>query len=395
MIDWKAWKQTNIAEYQVYSNNCKTYRESLFFVRRIFLVNSSSKALYSKLARFVIKRGVLYLATIAFFNTETWEPAYVRRHIGALFGHKLHFFPEALTEKHIAVLRDVDVISVFIQSKITADIIRLLPNLKMIALRSTGFDNTDIVECARHGITVCNVPAYGDNTVAEHAFALLLCLARHIHTSVDRDKDHDFTIKDLVGFDLKRKTIGIVGGGRIGMNVAKIAHGFGMRVLVYDKFHNNFYTDILDFEYAELDRIYKESDIITLHVPFTPQTRHLIDKRAVKQMKRGVIILNTARGALIDTDALLYGLDNGIIAKAGLDVLEEEEYLTHPHSFSPHDAGKRALLQKNLKLIEHPNIIYTPHNAFNTKEALERIEAVTLGNIQAFLRGRVENQVKP
>ncbi len=275
-----------------------------------------------------------------------------------------------------------------------ADVVRRLPNLKMIALRTTGFDNVDIIECARHGVVVCNVPAYGDNTVAEHTFGLLLSLARHIHTSFDRDKDMDFTIKDLVGFDLKRKTLGILGGGKIGMNVAKIAHGFGMKVFVYDKMQNNFYTDILDFEYASLDRIYAESDIITLHLPYLAQTHHIIDKKAIHKMKHGVILLNAARGALIDTEALLDGLESGRIAKAGLDVLEEEEFLTHPQSFDARHPKQATLLVMNRKIIAHPNVIFTPHNAFNTNEALQRIEATTLENIKSFLRGKTINQVK-
>jgi D-lactate dehydrogenase len=206
----------------------------------------------------------------------------------------------------------------------------------------------------------------------------------------------DFTIKDLVGFDLKRKTIGIIGGGRIGMNVAKIAHGFGMNVLVYDKFRNNFYTDILDFKYVdELDEIYKCSDIISLHLPFTPKTRHTIDKSAVKKMKKGVVLLNTARGALVDTDALIYGLEKGIIGYAGLDVLEEEEYITHPHSFGNKHNPTPSLITKNRAIIAHPRVLFTPHNAFNTKEALERIESVTIENIKSHLRGQTINQVKP
>lgn len=336
------------------------------------------------------------MVTIAFFDTLTWEPSYVRRHIGALFGHKLHFFPESLSADHIAKLKDVDIISVFIQSKISAQIIRQLPKLKFIALRSTGYDNVDIVESARHGISVSNVPAYGDNTVAEHTFGLLLSLARHIHVSNDRNKEMNFKIKDLVGFDLKNKTIGIIGGGRIGMNVAKIAHGFGMDVIVYDKFQNNFYTEILDFKYADnLEEIYKKADIISLHLPYMAQTRHTIDMKAVKKMKKGVILLNTARGALVDTDALVYGLQKGIIAKAGLDVLEEEEYITHPHSFDNKHPDKQSLIAKNKALIANPNVLYTPHNAFNTREALERIEAVNLENIKSFMRGHVINQVKP
>jgi len=335
------------------------------------------------------------VATIAFFDTATWEQSFVQRHIGALFGHKLHFFPESLSKKHIEKLQDVDIISLFVQSKLTAEIVRQLPKLKMVALRSTGFDNVDVIECARHGVVVCNVPAYGDNTVAEHTFGLLLSLARHIHTSFDRDKNMDFTIKDLVGFDLKKKTIGVVGGGKIGMNVAKIAHGFGMKVFVYDKMQNNFYTDILDFEYVDLERIYAESDIITLHLPYLAQTHHIIDRKAIRKMKKGVILLNAARGALIETDALLYGLESGRIAKAGLDVLEEEEFLTHPHSFDARHPKQATLLVQNRKIIEHPNVLYTPHNAFNTQEALERIETTNVENIKSFLRGKVTNQVKP
>jgi D-lactate dehydrogenase len=335
------------------------------------------------------------VATIAFFDTANWEPSFVKRNIGALFGHKLHFYPESLSHKHIEKIKDVDIISLFVQSKLTADMIQQLPNLRMVTLRSTGYDNVDVLECAKHGIPVCNVPAYGNNTVAEHTFGLLLSLARHIHHTFDRDKEMNFTIKDFVGFDLKGKVLGIIGGGRIGMNVVKIAQGFGMKIMVYDKVQNSFYAELLNFEYVELNRIYKESDIISLHIPYLAQTHHMIDLTAVKKMKRGVVLLNTSRGALVDTDALIYGLNKGIISKAGLDVLEEEEFLTHPESFNASRDSQASTLAKNRKIISNPNVLYTPHSAFNTVEALHRIEETTLENIRSFFHGKIVNQVKP
>lgn len=247
-------------------------------------------------------------------------------------------------------------------------------------------------------IAVCNVPHYGENTVAEHTFALILNLTRKIHKAYDRTVKGDFSIEGLRGVDLQGKILGVVGVGSIGQHVVRMAKGFEMNVIGYDKFENTKLAKKLGFKYVELDYLLKNSDVISLHAPYNQSTHHLIDKKSVGLMKKGVLIVNTSRGQLIETEALLEGLASGKIAGAGLDVLEgecfikEEKQLLSKH-FSQQCDLKTVL--ENHILLKNENVIITPHNAFNSWEALHRILDTTILNINSFLKKRLLNTVKP
>lgn len=333
---------------------------------------------------------------IAFFKLEEKLREYVKSS-DLLKDHELIFFDHLLNDKNIPENRDFEIAVVFVDSLVSKEVIDALPNLKMIAAESTGFDHIDIKYCKEKNIVVSNVPTYGENTVAEFAFALLLSLSRKIVDGYSRIReDNNFNQEGLRGFDLEGKNIGVIGTGHIGEHAIRIAKGFGMNVFAYDICPNEKLSKELDFKYVELDELLSQSDVITFHVPYTKNTHHLINKDNIGKIKKGACIINTSRGGVIDTDALLKALEKGDIAGAGLDVLEEEgitkdelHYLT---SNNPEDKRLKTALQ-NHALIDMPNVIVTPHNAFNTKEALQRILDTTLENIKGFIDGKSQNIV--
>lgn len=334
------------------------------------------------------------MSKIAFFEIEEWGKEHIKK---ALKKHKLFFCKDKLTEKNVSKIKDVDVLVVFIYSKINKNILNNLPKLKLITTMSTGFDHIDLEECKKRKITVCNVPTYGENTVAEHTFALILAISRKIPDSIKKTRKGDFRLTGLRGFDLKGRTIGIIGCGNIGRHVARIAKGFEMNVLVYDHHRHQKLAKKIGFEYVSLVKLLKESDIVTLHVPENKQTHHMINSKTLKLCKKGAILINTARGSIVDSNALLKALNNRTIKYAGLDVLEgecfikEEKELLHPEFMKTCDL--RTVLQNNI-LLRNPNVYITPHNAFNSKEALQRILDTTLENIQGFLRKKTVNVVR-
>ncbi|MFT7616174.1 MAG: D-lactate dehydrogenase [Candidatus Woesearchaeota archaeon] len=329
------------------------------------------------------------MATIAFFEIPNKEQAYVKKQ---LTKHTLLFFEETLQEKHLPKIKAIEALSVFIASNVPKTIISKLPKLKIISTRSTGFDHIDTEFAKKQNIQVCNVPFYGQNTVAEHTFGLMLSLSRNIHKSYQRSCKLDYNHEDLTGFDLKGKTLGVIGGGHIGMHVVRMAKAFGMRVLVYDVYHQQFLSEVLEFEYAELKTIFKESDIITLHAPYNKHTHHIIDKKAVNQMKKGVVLINTSRGGLVSNTAIAYGLEKGIIQKAGLDVLEHEEVLLSKQKAKLSTTQKKQLVVAGT-ICGDERVLFTPHNAFNSIEAKKRIIDTTLDNIQSCLKGKTTNTI--
>ena len=331
---------------------------------------------------------------LVFFELHDWEETYLRQRVDG--AHTVVAFREVLEDKDLAQIGDAEIVSPFIYSRVTAERLAKLPKLKMIATRSTGFDHIDMAECAKRGIVVCNVPFYGENTVAEHTFALILALSRKVHEAFVRVRAGNFSLDGLRGFDLKDKTIGVVGAGRIGLHVIRIARGFGMKVLAYDVKRDNFWAEVLGFEYAELNDLLGRSDIITLHAPYNRHTHHLINRDNIHKIKRGAILINTARGGLVNTDTLLKALDDGILAGAGLDVLEGEE-LIYEESALLGDATNPEKLRtaiQNHVILKKPNVVFTPHNAFNSQEALERILDTTAENIAAFIAGAAKNVVR-
>ena len=325
---------------------------------------------------------------IVFFELEDWEKEYLQKRI---IGHEAEFYNESINKVQSGSVYDADIICVFISSHVTKEIIGKYPNLKMVASMSTGYDHIDLEECNKRGITVCNVPGYGENTVAEHTFGLILNTTRNIHKAYLRTSREDFSYEGLIGTDLKGKTLGVIGTGRIGCNVIKIAKGFDMDVLAFDA-HPKEELQKIGFKYVSLDELFSKSDVITIHIPLTKETHHLISEEAMSKMKYGVIIINTARGAIIDTNALIKGLESGRIASAGLDVLEGEllikEEKEQIHHLSTLPKQQMALLLQDHVLMKMPNVVVTPHLAFYSKEALQRILDTTLQNIFDLIEER-------
>lgn len=315
---------------------------------------------------------------ITFFEMNDMEK---ERFSKNLTGHTLRFFEEPIQNVSQEKYLDSDVISVFIHSKVNIDAIGKCSNLKLIATRSTGTDHIDLEYTKLQNIQVKNVALYGENTVAEHTFALMLALSRKIHESYIETARGNFSTEGLMGFDLKNKTIGIIGGGRIGLHVARMARSFGMHVRVYDINKDYFLSELINFKYVTLDELLEEADIISLHVPLNKYTTHMINKGTISKMKNGVVIINTARGGLIKNADLISGLESGKIYGAGLDVLEGEEFLFEEAlSNSPIENAAKVIVESTL-LSKMPNVVITPHNAFNSIEAVHRIIDTTIDNI--------------
>jgi len=330
---------------------------------------------------------------IAFFEIKDWEKDYLTK---GLTGHELRFSEKALSPDNVKECKDCDIVSVFIYSKVDKQVLKSLPKLKLVATRSTGFDHIDLKECKKRKIIVCSVPFYGENTVAEHTFGLILSLSRNIHKAYVRTLKQDFTIEGLKGFDLKGKTLGIIGAGRIGLHVIRAAKSFGMDVLVYDTKEDNFLSEVLGFNYVSFEDLLGMSDIISLHIPDNEFTHHIINSKNIKLIKKGAILINTSRGGIVETEALIRALDEGILSGVGLDVLEGEELIKEEEQLlsDPKKASAFGELIRSHTLLKKDNVVFTPHIAFYSQEALERILDTTLRNIKVFLLHKPENVVK-
>ncbi len=330
---------------------------------------------------------------IAIFDTKAGEKKYFSK---ALIGQQLEFSADSLDEKTASLAKNAQAVMVFIASSLKADVLKKMPKLKLVITRSTGFDHIDLKYCQKNNITVCNVPSYGENTVAEHAFALILSLSRNIHQSYLRTMREDYRIEGLKGFDLHGKTIGVVGAGKIGLHLIKMARGFDMNVLAYDVNQDQFLADVLGFKYASLEKLLAESDIISLHVPDNKFTHHLINRKNIGLIKKGALLINTARGGVVETEALLMALDKKILAGAGLDVVEGENLIMEEKqiAYDKETADEMLSLVKNHILLSKENVIFTPHIAFYSQEAIERIMEVSAENVLAFVSGQPKNIVK-
>jgi D-lactate dehydrogenase len=329
---------------------------------------------------------------IIFFEIKGWEKNFLKRN---LKGHYLEFYGEQLNLENAKKAKDFDAISIFIYSKMDSQTLEKLPKLKLIVTRSTGFDHIDLKSCKRRRITVCNVPFYGENTVAEHTFALILSLSRNIHKSYLRTLRRDFSTEGLKGFDLKGKTLGVIGAGHIGLHVIRIAKSFGMKVLAHDINRDEFLAEVLGFEYVSFKELLNKSDIITLHVPYNKHTHHLINRDTINMIKKGAILINTSRGGVVSTEALIEALDRKILSGVGLDVLEGEDLIKEEKQLL-YDQKKMKDLVKLVRdniLLSRDNLVFTPHIAFYSNEALERILETTVRNITAFLSGNPQNVV--
>lgn len=321
---------------------------------------------------------------IAFFEIEGEEKKYIKRRFDK--NYILEFHKEPLTAVNRDLAKDADVVSVFIYSKLTEAVMSSLPKLKLIATRSTGFNHINLDAAQRRGISVCNVPYYGENTVAEHTFALILALSRNLHRAYVRSIQGNFSLEGLRGFDLKDKTIGIIGAGSIGTHVIKMAKGFGMNIVVFDPMQNHILEEILEFKYVSLDELLATSDIISLHCPYNENTHYLINMDNIGKVKKGALFINTARAGLIEPSALYHAIDSGIFSGAGLDVFEGEDLAAEENqmlSKNVSPAEMEALLKRNI-LLRKENVIITPHIAFDSTEAVERILDTTVGNIKSY-----------
>lgn len=341
---------------------------------------------------YLAENGYTNYMKIAFFELNDFEKEYFKTQIQ---NHELIFFDKPLKKEEISSLSDIEGLVVFIYSHVDKDVLDKLPGLKFISTMSTGFDHIDMVECKNRKIIVSNVSTYGEITVAEHAFALILAISRRIIESHERVREGKFTPEGLTGFDLFGKTLGVIGVGNIGSHVIRIAKGIGMEVLGYKRTPNPKLESDLGFHFTDMETLLAKSDIITLHVPYSKETHHMIAAEQFAKMKNGVVVINTARGALIDTDALVAALDSKKVAAAGLDVLEEEPMLQEEKALLSQEFDREALLHtlENHMLLNNKNVIITPHNAFNSNEALVRIVHTTKENIEGFANGTPKNVV--
>lgn len=322
---------------------------------------------------------------VAVFSTKPYDREYLERS-NATDGHDLAFLEPRLTAETAALAAGFDAVCAFVNDDLGARVLEVLAGgtVRLVALRSAGFNHVDLPAAEHLGLTVVRVPAYSPYAVAEHAVALILALNRKIHRAHARVREGNFSLVGLLGFDLHGKTVGIVGTGQIGRVFARIMAGFGCRLLAFDPYpHDECLA--LGVEYVPLARLFSEADIVSLHCPLTPETHHLVDADALAQMHDGVMLINTSRGALVDTSAVVEALKANKIGALGLDVYEEEEALFFQ------DLSDRVITDDVFaRLQTFPNVVITGHQAFFTAEALEHIAATTLANISAFAAGRGE-----
>lgn len=306
------------------------------------------------------------------------------------------FFDSSVTREALAAHPDAEILSFFVSSVCKKEEIDALSGLKLIVARSTGIDHVDVGYAKEKGIAVVHVPKYGAHTVAEFTFALLLAVSRRVYEAAYRVKEEgSFSPKGLEGFDLFGKTIGIIGTGAIGRNVTAIARGFGMRIMMHDAFPDHALEND-GATYVPLEELLAASDVVTLHVPYTKDNHHLVNRERFAAMKKGVVVINTARGELIDTDALVEALRTGKVAGAGLDVLEEERVLKSELELvqTIEEKEKLKTLVEDHALINLPNVVVTPHAAFYSREAYREILTTSMGNIAAFITGEPTNVVR-
>jgi len=319
---------------------------------------------------------------IAFFDTKPYDKKSFDE-INKNYNFNIKYFDHRLSPDTVTLAQGADIICIFVNDIVTKDITTSLieNNTKLIALRCAGYNNVDL-EAVYKKLHVVRVPAYSPYAVAEHATALMMGLNRKIHKAYYRTRDGNFSINGLLGFDMHEKTAGVIGTGKIGKCLISILKGFGMKILAYDTYPDREYEKKENITYVDLDNLYKHSDVISLHCPLTPQTKHMINSESISRMKEGVMIINTGRGKLINTKALIEGLKSGKIGSAGLDVYEEEsEYFFEDFSNSMIEDDVLA------RLLTFPNVLITSHQGFFTTEALHNIADTTLSNIVEFFKG--------
>lgn len=324
---------------------------------------------------------------IGFFGVKSWERPIIEKDIIDLPSAGVGIFEDEI-QNNLEMAKKYDVISTFIYSQVTSEVIKQLPNLKMVATRSTGMDHIDCVECEKRKIQVANVPVYGSNTVAEYAIALLLAVAKKIVPAHQSVEEGEFSPDGLTGVDIYGKTLAVVGVGKIGQNVVRIARGLGMKVLGVERSADPLLAKKMGYRPVDLETALKEADFVTLHVPSIPETHHLINKKNIKLFKPGSILINTCRGSVVETEAIVWALNNKVLRGAGLDVTEDEdkvENISMVTTKQPTKEDLQEVLSFHL-LRDRDDVVFTPHNAFNTQEAIERIVKTTVENINQFIK---------
>lgn len=329
--------------------------------------------------------------TIAFFGTKPYdEQAFTK--VNEKFGFDIKYFKGHLNKNNVMLTQGSDAVCIFVNDTADAEVMKEMGSngVKLLALRCAGYNNVDLAAAQAYGITVVRVPAYSPYAVAEYTVALMLSLNRKIPRASWRTRDGNFSLQGLMGFDMHGKTAGIIGTGKIAKILIRILCGFGMNILAYDLYPDHNFAREYQVVYTTLDELYHSSDIISLHCPLTDATKYLINDYSISKMKDGVMIINTGRGQLIHTNALIEGLKTKKIGYAGLDVYEEEnEYFYEDQSDKIIDDDTLA------RLLSFPNVIVTSHQAFFTKEAMHNIATTTLENIKSFKEGKpLENEVK-
>jgi D-lactate dehydrogenase len=313
---------------------------------------------------------------VAVFSAKPYDEQFLNQ-ANQKFEHALHYFENHLNEQTALLAKDFPAVCVFTNDVLTPQALRILSEqgTRLIALRCAGYNNINLTAAREYGIQIVRVPEYSPYAIAEHTVGLILTLNRKIHKAYNRVREGNFTLNGLLGFDLHGKTVGIIGTGRIGAITANILKGFGCRILAYDLSPCFLYEEH-GVQYVELPELFAQSDIITLHCPLTTATRHLINAETLSQMKNGVMLINTSRGGVIDTAAVIQSLKSGKIGYLGLDVYEEESEIFF-EDFSMTGINDDMLA----RLLTFPNVLITSHQAFFTKEALENIAHTTLANI--------------
>lgn len=328
---------------------------------------------------------------VAVFGTHSFDREYLHN-LNSEFSHELVFFETRLTEETARLAEGFECVCCFVNDCLNAKVLEKLAMLKVgaVVLRSAGYNHVDLKEAARLGVRIMRVPEYSPHSVAEHAVALLMALNRHTHKAYNRVRELDFSLEHLMGFDLFGKTVGVIGTGKIGSAFAKIMKGFGCEVLAFDKKRSPDLETSGTVRYVELEEIYRRSDVISLHIPLLPATKHMIDRDAFAKMKANVFLINTGRGGLIETKALVEALKSRRIGAAGLDVYEEEDGIFYQN------LSELGLKDDVLaRLLTFPNVLITSHQGFFTHEALTNIARTTLQNVSDFQDGKtLKNEVK-
>ncbi|WP_457641618.1 NAD(P)-dependent oxidoreductase [Persephonella sp.] len=326
---------------------------------------------------------------IYFFGVEDWEKLHLERKLREYnITGEIKLTKEPLNIDNANIYKDADIISVFIYSKVSKEVIDKMPNLKLIVTRSAGYDHIDVEYARQKGIYVAYVPGYGNNTVAEYTFALILALSRKFKPMIERTSKGIFSRVGLMGIDLMGKTIGIIGTGRIGSHVAKIAYGFGMKILAYDRTKKNDLIEKFGVTYVGLEELLMKSDIVTIHLPYTKSTHYLINRFNIKLMKLNAMLINTSRGAVVEIDAIVEALKEGRLAGGvALDTFEAEEVLMEEEFLRKDDipAVKLKKAMEAFYMLNEDNVIVSPHLAYYTKDASERILDIAVEEIKQYL----------